>query len=231
MTEPDPTRARGVQSTETTVQILLSLADAGEPLVLRDLAKRCDMATAKVHRYLASLVEVGMVRGHEGGIYELGPVAARIGIAAVARIDPINDLAARLPALIRDTRCSAMISVWGSTGPVVVRWERGTEHVITALGVGSVLPVLGSATGRVFAANVPVDWLRARVHDRTTVNTLRETPDAVQEAAGSLIVGLYALAVPVRDLNGQCVAALTLISTTQSILEPHSDARRVLGLV
>ena len=42
--------------------------------------------------------------------------------------------------------------LWSSQGATVVRWERAAGFLVTSLGLGSVLPLLGSATGNVFLA-------------------------------------------------------------------------------
>ena len=47
------------------------------------------------------------------------------------------------------------LSVWGNHGPTVVRIEEGTGAVHVNMRVGSIMSLLGTATGRVFAAFLP----------------------------------------------------------------------------
>ncbi|MFX9604647.1 hypothetical protein ABTP42_19860, partial [Acinetobacter baumannii] len=49
----------------------------------------------------------------------------------------------------------ALLAVWGNAGPTVVRWQRTASFVFTSLGLGTTLPLLNSATGRVFLAFAP----------------------------------------------------------------------------
>lgn len=220
-------RGRSVQSVETSVRILRTLADGGGPMALSDLAARLDMPPAKVHRYLASFVDAGMVDHRHSGSYDLGPVAAEIGMAAVARVDVVNRAADALPALVEDTGCTAMLSVWGSRGPTVVRWERARVPLVTVLGIGSVLPILRTATGRVFIAYLPElvveEALLSDVEGGTKAD-IAAIRDSVRgtglaTADQTFIPGLFALARPVLDLQGYAEAVVTLIATRRSLLD------------
>ncbi len=229
--------ARGrVQSVEVAVRILSALADGGGPMALSEIAARVGMPAAKVHRYMASFVETGMVDHRRSGLYDLGPMAARVGLAAVARIDPVNRAADGLAALVDEAGATAMLSVWGRAGPVVVRWERARRPLVTALGVGSVLPVLGSATGRAFAG-----WLPGRVVAQAMAEAGEAVPkgglaafQAGVRAAGlaladrDFIPGLRALAAPVLDLQGQAAAVVTLVTTDAAALDPAGPEAAVL---
>ena len=220
-------RGRSVQSVETSVRILRALARGGGPMALSELAAKLDMPAAKLHRYLASFVDAGMVDHRRSGSYDLGPVAAEIGMAAVARIDVVNRAADALPALVEDTGCTAMLSVWGSRGPTVVRWERARVPLVTVLGVGSVLPILRTATGRAFIAYLPElvveEALLSDAEGGTEAevaairNSVRET--GLATADQTFIPGLFALARPVLDLQGHAEAVVTLIATQRSLLD------------
>ena len=230
-------RGRGVQSVEVGVRILAALADAGGPLALSEIAARVGMPAAKVHRYMASFVTTGMVDHRRSGAYDLGPLAARLGMAAVARMDVVNRAADRLPALVDASGCTAMLSVWGDGGPTVVRWERARRPLVTALGVGAVLPVLGSATGRAFAAALPERVVLAALaragqpggaDDIAACRAVLAGP-GLFVADQDFIPGLRALAAPVPDLQGQAGAVVTLVTTDPAALDlsgPEAEALR-----
>lgn len=232
-----PVRSRSVQSVEIAVRLLAALAQAGRPLMLSELSTAMRMAPAKVHRYMASFVETGMVEHRRSGTYDLGPQAAAIGIAAVARVDVVNHAADALPALVDRTGTTAMLSVWGSGGPTVVRWERADPPLVTALGVGSVLPLMRSATGQAFLAWLPERLVakRARAEggptDAAELAGLRARlrSQHVTQAEQSFIPGLYALAAPVLDMQGQAAAVVTLIGTDAALTAPHAPARQALA--
>jgi len=229
-------RGRSVQSVEIAVRILRALAGNAGPMTLSDIAEQMGMPAAKVHRYMASFVDTGMVDHRHSGTYDLGPVAAEIGMAAVARVDVVNRASDALPSLVEDTGCTAMLSVWGSRGPTVVRWERARVPLVTVLGVGSVLPVLRTATGRAFLAHPPVRMsdaaVKAEMEETGPVDV--EALKAAVRAAGlavadeDYIPGLFAIARPVLDLQGQAEAVVTLISTDRALLQQYGPAWRCL---
>lgn len=229
MAEGAAPRSKGVQSVETGMLILRAFCQARGPMSLKEIAESVQIPPAKVHRYLASLVEAGMVHHRKTGTYDLGRGAAEIGMAAVARFDVVNRAADALPDLVETTGCTAMLSVWGTEGPTVVRWERSSPPLVTALGVGTVLPLLTSATGLAFLSWSPerlVDALLS-ASDRNRAADLRTKvrKDGLAEAQETYIPGLYALAAPVLDLQGQAAATVTLVSTDPMIMAADSTAR------
>ncbi|SFE12823.1 transcriptional regulator, IclR family [Sulfitobacter brevis] len=230
----DQDRGRGVQSVEVSVALLTALARHGAAMPLTDLAAAAGMAPAKVHRYLASFIESGMVRQRTSGKYDLGPRAAEIGIAAVARIDPVNSAADGLSDLVEQTGMSATLAVWGTHGATVIRWERAATALVTTLGVGSVLPVTRSATGRIFLAHLPdrllADLVSAEGTNLAATEPLRADIRSIGIAIADqeFIPGLYALACPVMDVQGSPVAVVTLVATDRKVLKPNHPARQQL---
>jgi DNA-binding IclR family transcriptional regulator len=224
-------RGRGVQSVEVSVTLLTALARNGAAMPLGDLAQAVGMAPAKVHRYLASFVDSGMVRQRKSGSYDLGPRAAEIGIAAVARIDPVNRAADGLSGLVEETGLSATLAVWGTHGPTVIRWEKAATALVTTLGLGSVLPVTRSATGRIFLGYLPDRLLSGLV--TTEGATLADLADlrshirtiGFATADQEFIPGLFALACPVFDAQGTPAAVVTLVGLEGDILTPDHPIR------
>lgn len=233
MSEEGLTRSKGVQSVEIGMLILKAFCKARGPMSLSEIAQSVEIAPAKVHRYLASLVESGMVVHRRTGSYDLGRTAAEVGMAAVARYDVVNRAADALPDLVEETGCTAMLSVWGTQGPTVVRWERSSPPLVTALGVGTVLPLTTSATGLAFLSWSPDrlarEFLPAAELDVALRRQSEIRASGLAEAKETFIPGLYALAAPVLDLQGQAEAVVTLVSTDQAIMAAKSDVRQALA--
>src|SRR5687768_677273 len=88
-----PSRS-GIQSLDTALKILRVLATAESGLSLKEFAARCRMQPSKLHRYLHSFVAAGMMaQTHRSGDYDLGKLALEVGLAAIQRIDLINNTA------------------------------------------------------------------------------------------------------------------------------------------
>ena len=117
-TGPDP-RQPGIQSVATAMAVLEALAAGGGPMALSALAQAARLAPAKAHRYLAALAAAGMVAQRASGAYDLGPRAAALGMAAVARHDPVARASDALPGLVEQSGATAMLSVWGPHGATV----------------------------------------------------------------------------------------------------------------
>jgi len=236
--EPVPPR-RGIQSVDVALRILAAFAQAEGPLTLKALSERTKMPASKLHRYLSSFVVAGLIEQRQrSGRYDLGPFAMELGLAALSRNDFVNRAAAGLEEFVDAVGTTAMLSVWGNAGPTVVRWERSRNHVVTALGLGATLPLLRSATGRVFLAHLPAgitaDQLAreraARPGDRPDVPALIAAVRRAGHASvgGDFIPGLYAVAAPVLNWQGHAEAVITLISTMPDLVDPEGEALKSL---
>ena len=150
--DAEPQRA-GIQSVEVGFSLLKVLSDAGDALMLRDLAARADMSAAKAHRYLVSFQRLGLVVQDAGTTrYDLGPAALKLGLASLSRIDAIRLARARLSPLMTQIGQTLALAVWGNQGPCIVHWEESPQAVTVNLRLGDVMPLLSSATGLCFAA-------------------------------------------------------------------------------
>ncbi len=151
--DDDRASRRGIQSVEIGFRVLAAVAAESQPATLGAIAKRAGLSASQAHRYLASLIAGGMAhQAASSGRYELGPQAIQIGLAALARTDVFAEADPAIAAFTRDTGRSTLVAARGPLGPTIVRWHAGRTPVITSLAVGSVLPLLGSATGHAFLA-------------------------------------------------------------------------------
>ncbi|MCX7684278.1 MAG: helix-turn-helix domain-containing protein [Acetobacteraceae bacterium] len=222
---PRPAGARrGIGSVGTALRVLEALAAAGRAASLSEIARAAGISASQAHRYLASLIAAGMARRDAAGaLYDLGPRVLRLGLSALARLDPLAEAERAAARLVAETGRTVLLAVWGDAGPTVVRWLPGRPALLTTLGLGSVLPVLGSATGRVFLAFGDAEEIRAAARREAAARG----GDADQEAAcvraegiaradSSLIPGLRAAAAPVFDAQGRLALVMTTIAAATS---------------
>lgn len=233
---------RGIQSVEVGGQLLRALAHHGRPMPLKDLAREAGMSPPKAHPYLVSFGKLGLIEQDPvTGRYGLGPLALQLGLISLQLHDPVRVATPLLPGLCRQTGHTVAIAVWGSRGPTFVRIEEAATPVHVNMRHGTVMSIADTASGRLFAAYMPPEKVRAvleeeRVRERT--NPLRDAPLALgasvtmrplpsweefqqrlQEvraahasiAIDGLVPGVSALAVPVFDYTGEMVLALTVI--------------------
>ena len=239
---------RGVQSAEIALGLLRVLVDAGKSMMLRDLAAGARMPAAKAHRYLVSLAREGLVEQEgTGGRYDLGPYALDLALACLARLDHVRVASGALEELCRRVDETVVLAVWGNQGPVFVRWEEAPHPVATNVRVGSVVPVLSSASGRIFAAFLAAEVVNpfieqelkqsahsaraGALHSRAKVDAmLAEVRRArLARVAGDLLTGVNAISVPVFDHRGRVVLAITAIGDERRFdASPQGTVARVL---
>ena len=149
---------QGIQSVEVAGPLLQALAKAPGPLTLSALAKSAGMPAAKAHRYLVSLIRVGLVEQDAAtGQYDLGALALELGLVSLGRLDAVK-LADETMAGLRDaTSETVALSIWGNFGPTYIRLLQSKRPVTINLQIGSVMPMTYTASGLCFAAFMPED--------------------------------------------------------------------------
>ncbi|WP_299614192.1 IclR family transcriptional regulator [uncultured Tateyamaria sp.] len=234
-----PARARrsGVQSIEIGGDLLEVMVRLGAPATLSDIANAAGLPSAKAHRYLTSLCEIGLTLQHAGtGHYGLGPLALRMGLAAIAQHDIVERAYEVLTTLCDEFRTSGHLSVWSDVGPVVIRSAHGGPPVISPVAVGTVLPLQRSASGLVYLSFMPEtstsNAVRAQMPqgevESVGVEDLRQNTikAGYALASGQYIPGLCAIALPIFNHDGTLAAAVTLVSTDMSAFTNDSTATK-----
>jgi DNA-binding IclR family transcriptional regulator len=209
----NPRRRPGVQSVEVGTSLLRALADADGPQPLSALARAAGMSSAKAHRYLVSFVQSGLVvQSERSGGYDLGPLAVRVGLAAMERFDVVRVASERLGELRDAANATPSISVWTDAGPTVARIELSRHPVTLAVRTGTTYPVLTTATGQIFLAFGAVELPGVPAGD-PGVERLREEVRAHRLARvdQSFLVGVCAMAGPLFHLDGRLAAAVTIV--------------------
>lgn len=227
MASRKPRLQQGIQSIEVGGRLLTALASSPRPMILRDLASAADMPAPQAHRYLVSFGRLGLVeRIAESGHYDLGPFALQLGLAALARLDPVVLAAPALAALRDETGQTVALAVWANEGPTIVRWLGADTPVAATLRVGSVMPLTRSATGGVFLAFLPRSRTEPFVKRELRENghhgigpTLESELDSVVQRTrrrgvartSDFIPGIAGISAPVFDHTGDIALALTVL--------------------
>lgn len=233
-------RRQRVQSAETGMAVLKGLAAIGGSASLTALAAQVGESPAKVHRYLASLMQEGMVeQDSTTQRYVLGPELIQIGLAAMRQAEPIRQSEPALVRLRESLEVTCFVAVMGNKGPTIMRFEEPGLPVTVNVRAGSVMSLLWSATGRVFLAlldearvrrmadaelaaapselrallpgSAPIDGLRREVR-ATGCATVKDT----------YLRGISAVAAPVFDFTGRVCAVITALGATGGF-DPAAD--------
>ena len=147
---------QGIQSVEVAGPLLLALARSSGPLPLSAIAKSAGMPAAKAHRYLVSLIRVGLVEQDAStGLYDLGGLALELGLVSLGRLDAVKLADETLAALREATGETVALATWGNFGPTYIRLLQSKRPVTINLQIGSVMPMTYTASGLCFAAFLP----------------------------------------------------------------------------
>ena len=238
---------RGIQSIEVGGRLLQALTDRSGPMSLKDLAAAAELPASRAHPYLVSFGKLGLVeQDAHTGRYALGTMALQMGLACLHQSDPIKAATPVAEALAERLGESVVIAVWANFGPTVVRLIDGSQPLHVNMRAGTVMAVLGTATGRAFAAVLPTSQIEQamRVHgdavraDRSTVKNLaRELKQITAEfrshgvtrALGRPIPGVNAFSAPAFDHEGHAALVITALGH-EDTFAPDWGSKNAIGV-
>jgi DNA-binding IclR family transcriptional regulator len=227
----------GIQAVDVALEILEDIAENGSAMSLTALSRKTNILPSKLHRYLVSLTRRGLLaQAPITGLYDLGPAARRIGMAALNRFDEMGHAHQAVTTLSARTGYAIGLYVWTDLGPALVRLEMGAHAFPVALRVGSALPLCTSANGRVFLAYMP-DSVTAPLVARERAAAAAEgqpIPDGralsrelkkIKEQkiywTHDAIIPSLVIVAPVFDAHGRLFCTLTALAP-----RGHGDERR-----
>jgi IclR family transcriptional regulator, pca regulon regulatory protein len=194
-------------------------------------AQRAGITRAAARRHLLTLAHLGYLET-DGSHFWLAPKVLRFSGSYLA--------SARLPRLLQPTlnRLAAQTAesfsavVLDGDQVVIVARSGPTRLLAYGLHLGARLPAHATSTGRVLlAAKTRAEfsaWMKGRELARLTAHTTvdpRKFRALIQEvrardfcvASEEHELGVHALAVPLRNLQGQTVAALNVVAAPQRL--------------
>lgn len=234
----EETGQRGIRTLDTTGELLVALVRAGRPLILRDLASAAQMPAAKAFPHLVSLVGIGLLARDEAGAFHPGPLGLQLGLTALQRQAPERDAEHEIARLASDTGLTVAAAVLGPLGPTVIRLEESAQPVHISLRAGTVVSLVNTAIGRVFAAYLSKESMtdmlaleplrlagspaQSGLKDARSESMSLVDPslfalirrEGIDRALGAPIPGIDALAAPVFDHTNTVRLVIALMGST-----------------
>lgn len=219
--------------------VLEAFSERKRPLTISQVAQRTQLSRASVRRCLYTLEQLGYV-SQEGGQFALRPRVLHLGHAYFSSTSLVSLAQPVLDALSATIDATCALAILDDTDILyLVRSE--VQRVLThALGMGSRLPAYCTSSGRLLLAHLPEPALeqffaRADLRPRTT-QTKISRPQLERAFASArqldyvlvdeeLEPGLRAIAVPVRSVEGQVVAGISVSARTADATEQQMIAR------
>ncbi|MBN3730160.1 IclR family transcriptional regulator C-terminal domain-containing protein [Burkholderia sp. Tr-20390] len=235
---------RGINALDSTGELLLALVSAGRALPLRDLAAAAGMPAAKAFPHLVSLQKIGLLSRDDAGCFGGGPLGQALGLIAMQRVSPTRDAEAEIVALAGATDMSVAAATLGPLGPTVIRLEESARPQHVSLQVGTVMSLVNTAIGRIFAAGMSDDVLADLLANepvrlagraaapvdaafRARLATIRA--DELDFAFDAPVPGIGTVAAPVFDHTGSIRLVIAIIGSSRGFPRgPDSDLAQAL---
>lgn len=211
-------------------------------------AQRAGLTRAAARRHLLTLAHLGYLES-DGQYFWLTPKVLRLSGSYLASARLPRTVQPTLQRLSQMTGLSCSAAVMDGHEMVIVARSSGaqasTARLAYGLHLGSRLPIHATSTGRVMLANLDdaalQQWLSQQPLPRLTAYTVTSAHQllsllyVVRQQDYAHVreeheVGVQALAVPLRNLQGQTVAALNAVSSPHAHT-PGQLERKVLPLL
>jgi DNA-binding IclR family transcriptional regulator len=214
----------GLQSVSRAVRSLELIAEAGE-LGVTELGRRLGVHKATASRLASTLAECGLVeRDPATDRYRLGFGLIRLAGAAMAGLDLVSSARPVLEDLAERTRETVTIGVVSGDDVVSIDQVTGTRSIVSVSWVGQRTPLHTTSTGKIFLAFMEEPERERRLAQPLERATKRSLVDPGQlraqlddvrrrgyaQTLEELEEGLNAVAAPVRQADGEVVAAVSV---------------------
>ena len=197
-------------------------------------AQRAGLTRAAARRHLLTLAHLGYLET-DGSWYWLAPKVLRFSGSYLASSRLPRAVQPTLDRLAAQTGEAFSAVVLDGDQVVIIARSGPTRLLAYGLHLGARLPAHATSTGRVLLAAKPraefTAWLRGKALPRLTAHTtvepkaLRAIVDTVRQQAWCVAseeheLGVHALAVPLRNMEGRVVAALNLVTQPSRLQAP-----------
>ena len=226
-------RASGVHSVQLAIDVLEAVAFSTEEIGVTQIADRLGMTKGSVHRHLTTLVERGyLAQNPSTSRYMIGPKSRLL-----SRHAPEADLVHLAEGPMRQLRDALdqpiVLSEMSPRGALVITSLPSSSPIEIGVRPGSELSFHASAQGKVMLAYAPAPFRERvlarplqRFTDKTIVSPRRleqELQEIVRHGYGAapeeVALGLNAVAAPIFDAQGACIAAVAIVDTVQYLPE------------
>ncbi len=214
----------GVQSVDRAVSVLEILAQRGEAGV-SEVAAEIDVHKSTAFRLLGALEARGLVeQAAERGKYRLGFGIVRLAGAVTGRLDITQQARPVCERLTEEIGETVNVAVLQGHYAVNLYQVRGPGAVGTHNWVGQLTPVHATSSGKILLAHLPAKERAALLSgaglEKVTPRTLTSKTKLEKNLAEArergyaytleeLEIGLHAMAAPVRNRDGEVIAALS----------------------
>lgn len=224
----------GTQSVVRAISLLKVFSDEQPEWQLKELAEEVGINKTTAYRLLKALEIEGLLnRDPESNAYRLGYEMVTLGGRALRS----NDLRAVahpvLESLANSTQETATLEILVGTETLILDEVLGRHLMSGAKSIGTRWPAYATSTGKAILSAMPVEEVERRFPNRLTLLTeftISSRDLLIKDLSKSFIrgyavaweeleLGLVAVGAPLRNYNGEIVAAISLAGPTRRLTE------------
>jgi IclR family KDG regulon transcriptional repressor len=229
---------------EDAIHVLETFLNGQECLTLAQITKESGLVKNKVFRILSTLEKHRFVARDEGGHYRLG--VRFLGFGQRVR-DQMNLLRVSQPImdwLVAETSESIFLGIVDGVEALCIDARESPRSIRLFAQVGRRAPIYAGGVPKLLLAFMPEEQRNAlldsitlepltpyTITDRTVLEELLQKirQQGYVVTADDLDVGAHSIAAPIRDHQGQVVAAISVAGPSSRFTAEHID--RYLNLV
>ncbi len=205
------------------------LLKSSRPLPLKEISERSGLSPSKIHSYLVSFLSLNIVEQEiSTGYYSLGSYCIKLGLGYLDQVELLSVCKPEMHYLASDLGHTIFLGVWGNRGPTIIKRVDGAySQPFFDIRIGSVVPLLSSALGKIFAAHLPESVTRPMLIEEieqkmpnipSSLSDAQESLKKIREqgigrSRGELISDFTALSVPIFNFSNSIIAGLTIVGS------------------
>jgi IclR family transcriptional regulator, KDG regulon repressor len=176
----------GAPSVKKAFAILSAISSSKEGLGVSEIARGLNMAKSTVHGMTSALEELGAIMRHpQTKKYKLGFTLLEIGRAAYSQIDLQTSARPVTEELMERTQTSVFLGVSNLGRVTILDIVESRQDLNITAPVGSIIPLLAGAVGKVFLASMreeqAVKIVNSKGLPRFTDNSIADTEKYLNE--------------------------------------------------
>lgn len=221
-----------LSSVANAILLMKSFSDERSEIGITTLAEHLGLAKSTVHRLASTLVEAGMLeQNKETGKYHLGLAVFELGSLVRRKIDISFEAKPWLMTLREQTGETVDLSILDHGGVVCVNFLESQKVNRISSGIGLRKPIHCTAQGKALIAFQPMEIIERIITaklERRTPRTMMKSAVLLDEFAKirargyatddeEYETGVRGIAAPIRDDNGNSVAAVGVTGPTQRL--------------
>ncbi len=243
----EETPAHTIQSVVKAAKVMETLADAGKPLSLSQIAEAVSMGLPTAYRFLRTLAFLEWVeRDPELKLYRIAPRVVRFAHSFFDMSDLWSFAHQHLILARREYNETFNLAILDGTDILYLDRVKTKKILDINLEIGSKLPAFCTSMGRVLLASQPRAKAR-RLLERSartafTRHTITDTTglmtilDAVRTQGyavnhGEMAPELLSVAAPVRNHDGQVVAAVNMAVNADHYDQPAVETTLIPAVI